>query len=77
MFFSRIQFFPCGILQQFGKFCKINKLNKNIMMEVMIPNRERFYEFDQTDISKEVGKLLYSESAIPASKSQFFQALHF
>ena len=31
----------------------------------------------ETDLPREVGKLLYSESAIPASKSQFFQGLHF
>ncbi len=31
----------------------------------------------ETDLPREVGKFLYSESAIPASKSQFFQRLHF
>ena len=31
----------------------------------------------ETDIPREVGKLLYGESAIPASKSQFFQRPHF
>ena len=31
----------------------------------------------ETDLPKEVGKFLYSESMIPASKSQFFQRLHF
>jgi glycerophosphoryl diester phosphodiesterase len=50
MLFCRIQFFLCSILQQFEKICKINKLNKNIMMKVMIPNIEKFYEFDQTGI---------------------------
>ena len=126
---------------------KCYELNKNIMMEVMIPNRERFGEFDksdipwaniiafaghtpprdadllqmihgkgtccivgtsrnldreftvnrasgtesieqhyrvllqrgadviETDLPREVGKLLYSESTVPASKSHLFQKL--
>jgi glycerophosphoryl diester phosphodiesterase len=29
---------------------KCYKLNKNIMMEVMIPNREKFHQFDETGI---------------------------
>lgn len=31
----------------------------------------------ETDLPREVGMLLYGESAIPASKSEFFQRLHF
>ena len=31
----------------------------------------------ETDLPREVGKLLYSESAIPVSKSQFFQRPYF
>jgi len=31
----------------------------------------------ETDIPREIGKLLYGESAIPVSKSQFFQRPHF
>jgi len=126
---------------------KCYELNENIMMEVMIPNRERLEEFDksgvpwgniiafvghtpprdadllqmihgkraccivgtsrnldrefnvnrasgtesieqhyrallqrgadviETDLPREVGKLLYSESTIPASKSHLFQKL--
>ncbi len=137
------------IVYSFKDAQKCYELNKNIMMEVMIPNSERFYAFDETgipwsniiafvghtpprdkgllqmihakgtccmvgtsrnldrefivnrasgtapveqhyrallqrgadvietDLPREVGKLLYSESAIPASKSQFFQKLHF
>jgi glycerophosphoryl diester phosphodiesterase len=137
------------IVYSFKDAQKCYEMNKNIMMEVMIPNSERFYEFDETgipwsniiafvghkpprdkgllqmihakgtccmvgtsrnldrefivnrvsgtalveqhyrallqwgadvietDLPREVGKLLYSESAIPASKSQFFQVLHF
>jgi len=124
-------------------------LNENIMMEVMIPNREKFYEFDETgvpwsniiafvghspprdrellqmihskgtccilgtsrnldrefianraigtvsieqhyrallqlgadvietDLPREVGKMLYGESTIPVSKSHFFQRQRF
>jgi glycerophosphoryl diester phosphodiesterase len=145
----RAQPFAMLIVYSFENARKCYKLNKNIIMEVMIPNRERFYEFDQTDIPwnniiafvghslpadkallqmihakgtccmagtsrnldrefivnhasgtaqmeqryrallqlgidvietdlpKEVGKLLYSESAIPESKSRIFQVLHF
>jgi glycerophosphoryl diester phosphodiesterase len=137
------------IVYSFKDAKKCYELNKNIMMEVMIPNRERFYEFDETgipwsniiafvghalprdkellqmihakgtccmlgtsrnldrefivnrasgtapieqhyrvllqlgidvietDLPREVGKLLYSESAIPVSKSQFFQRPYF
>ena len=137
------------IVYSFKDAQKCYELNKNIMMEVMIPNREKFYEFDETDIPwsniiafvghtppkdkellqmihakgtccmvgtsrnldrefivnrasgtapveqryrallqcgvdvietdlpSDVGKLLYGESTIPASKSQFFQRLHF
>ena len=137
------------IVYSFKDAMKCYKLNKNIMMEVMIPNSEKFYEFDETgipwsniiafvghtppedkkllqmihakgtccmagtsrnldreyivsrtsstapveenyrdllrcgvdvietDLPREVGKLLYSQSAIPASKSQFFQKPNF
>ena len=137
------------IFYSFRQARKCYELNKNIMMEVMIPNRERFQEFDkagvpwkniiafvghipprdedllqmihakgaccmvgtsrnldrefnvnrtsdtesieqhyrvllqrgadviETDLPREVGKLLYSESTIPASKSHFFRQLHF
>jgi len=137
------------IVYSFKEAQKCYEMNKNIMMEVMIPNRERFYKFDETgipwsniiafvghtpprdkgllqmihakgtccmvgtsrnldrefminrvsgtklieqqyrallqlgadvietDLPRELGKLLYSESAIPATKSQFFQVLHF
>ena len=145
----RAQAYAILIVYSFKDARKCYELNKNIMMEVMIPNRERFYEFDETgipwsniiafvghtppgdkellqmihakgtccmvgtsrnidrefivnhvsgnapieqhyrallksgadvietDLPREVGKLLYSESAIPASKSQFFQMLNF
>lgn len=145
----RAEAYAMLIVYSFKDARKCYELNKNIMMEVMIPNRERFYEFDETgipwssiiafvghtppgdkellqmihakgtccmvgtsrnldrefivnrasgtapveqhyrallqrgadvietDLPREVGKLLYSESAIPASKSQFFQRLHF
>lgn len=145
----RAQAYAILIVYSFKDARKCYELNKNIMMEVMIPNRERFYEFDETgipwsniiafvghtppadkellqmihakgtccmvgasrnidrefivnrasgtvpveqhyrallksgadvietDLPAEVGKLLYSESAIPASKSQFFQMLNF
>jgi glycerophosphoryl diester phosphodiesterase len=137
------------IVYSFKDAQKCYELNRNIMMEVMIPNRERFYEFDktgvpwsniiafvghslprdkellqmihekgtccmvgtsrnldreyifnrasgtgsieqryrdllqqgidviETDLPIEAGKLLYGESAIPASKSRFFQRPHF
>jgi glycerophosphoryl diester phosphodiesterase len=137
------------IVYSFKDARKCYELNNNIMMEVMIPNRKKFYEFDktgvpwsniiafvghtppkdkelmqmihakgtccmvgtsrnldpefvvnrasgtgsleqryrallqmgvdviETDLPKEVGKLLYSEYMIPASKSQFFQRLRF
>jgi glycerophosphoryl diester phosphodiesterase len=133
------------IVYNFKDVRKCYDLNKNIMMEVMIPNRERFYEFDktgvpwssiiafvghslpkdkellqmihakgtccmvgtsrnldrefmanrsvgtgsieqhyhallqfgadvlETDLPREVGKLLYGESVVPASKKRFFQ----
>jgi glycerophosphoryl diester phosphodiesterase len=133
------------IVYSFKEAQKCYKLNKNIMMEVMIPNRQKFSEFDETgvpwsniiafvghtppedkellqmihakgtccmtgtsrnldrefiatrasgtasveqqyhallelgadvietDIPREVGKLLYDESPIPASRSQFLQ----
>ena len=145
----RAEAYAMLIVYSFKNAQKCYKLNKNIMMEVMIPNRERFYEFDktgipwsnviafvghtpprdkellqmihakgaccmvgtsrnldreiivnrasgnalveqqyrallqwgadviETDLPREVGKLLYSETAIPASKSQFFRVLHF
>jgi glycerophosphoryl diester phosphodiesterase len=145
----RAEAYAMLIVYSFKDARKCYKLNKNIMMEVMIPNRERFYEFDgtgipwgniiafvghtpqgdnelfqmihakgsccmvgtsrnldreffvnhasgtgpieqsyrallqrgadviETDLPREVGKLLYGESAIPASKSQFFQILCF
>jgi len=145
----RAEAYAMLIVYSFKDAQKCYKLNKNIMMEVMIPNSEKFYEFDETgipwsniiafvghtppgdkellkmihakgsccmvgtsrnldrefivnrssgtapveqhysallqwgadvietDLPREVGKLLYSESAIPASKSQFFQRPHF
>jgi glycerophosphoryl diester phosphodiesterase len=145
----RAEAYAMLIVYSFKDARKCYELNKNIMMEVMIPNRQRFYEFDETgvpwsnviaftghtppgdkellqmihakgtccmvgtsrnldreyivnrasgiepveqqyrallqqgadvietDLPREVGKLLYSESAIPASKSQFFQRPHF
>jgi glycerophosphoryl diester phosphodiesterase len=145
----RAEAYAVLIVYSFKDARKCYELNKNIMMEVMIPTRERFYDFDETgipwsniiafvghtppgdkellqmihakgtccmvgtsrnldrefivnrasgtrpveqhyrallqrgadvietDLPREVGKLLYSESVIPASKSQFFQKLHF
>ena len=145
----RAEAYAMLIVYSFKDAQKCYELNKNIMMEVMIPNRDKFYEFDktgipwsniiafaghtpprdkellqmihakgtccmvgtsrnldrefianrasgtasveqhyrallqigsdviETDLPREVGKLLYGESAIPASKSQFFQKLHF
>ncbi|MCP4609658.1 MAG: glycerophosphodiester phosphodiesterase family protein [Planctomycetes bacterium] len=145
----RAEAYAMLIVYSFKDARKCYELNKNIMMEVMIPNREQFYEFEktgipwsniiafvghtppkdkelfkmihakgaccmagtsrnldreyianrtsgtapveqhyrallqigadviETDIPRKVGKLLYSESAIPASKSPFFQRLHF
>ena len=137
------------IVYSFKEAQKCYELNKNIMMEVMIPNREKFYEFDETgvpwsniiafvghspprdrellqmihakgtccivgtsrnldrefitnraigtvsieqhyrallqlgadvietDLPREVGKMLYGESTIPVSKSHFFQRQRF
>jgi len=145
----RAEAYAMLLVYSFKDARKCYELNKNIMMEVMIPNREKFYEFDktgipwsniiafvghtppkdkellqmihtkgtccmvgtsrnldrefianrasgtasieqqyrtllqigadviETDIPREIGKLLYGESAIPASKSQFFQRPHF
>ncbi len=145
----RAEAYAMLIVYSFTDAQKCYELNKNIMMEVMIPNREKFHEFDETgvpwsniiafvghtpprdkellqvihakgtccmvgtsgnldrefivnracgtapveqhyrallqlgadvietDLPGEVGKLLYGESAIPASKSLFFQRLHF
>jgi len=145
----RAEAYAMLIVYSFKDARKCYELNKNIMMEVMIPNCERFYEFDktgipwnniiafvghtpprdkellqmihvkgtccmvgtsrnldrefianrtsgtapieqhyrallqigadviETDIPREVGKLLYGKSAIPASKSKFFQRPHF
>jgi len=137
------------IVYSFKDAMKCYELNKHITMEVMIPNREKFHEFDktgipwsniiafvghipptdkellqmihakgtccivgtsrnldrdfinnlasgaepieqryrdllqhgadmiETDLPREVGKLLYGEAAIPASKSKFLQRSHF
>jgi len=145
----RAEAYAMLIVYSFKDAQKCYELNKNIMMEVMIPNRQRFQEFNEmgipwsniiafvghtppmdkkllqmlhakqtccivgtsrnldrefilnglsstmpveehyrsllqrgadvieTDLPREVGKLLYGESAIPASKSKFFQRLHF
>jgi len=145
----RAEAYAMLIVYNFKDARKCYELNRNIMMEVMIPNIEKFNEFDktgipwsniiafvghtppgdkellrmihakgtccmagtsrnldrefivnlasgdvpveqhyrallergvdviETDIPRKVGKLLYSESAIPASKSQFFQGPHF
>ena len=144
----RAEAYAILIVYSFRQAKKCYKLNKNIMMEVMISNREKFDQFDkadipwenviafvghtppsdanllqlihgkgtccmvgtsrnldrefnvnrasgtesieqhyrallqrgvdviETDLPREVGKLLYSESTTPASKSQFFQKLH-
>ncbi|MFC1633760.1 glycerophosphodiester phosphodiesterase family protein [Planctomycetota bacterium] len=144
----RAEAYAMLIVYSFKDVKKCYELNKNIMMEVMIPNHERFNEFDETgipwgniiafvghtpprdadlfqmihgkgtccmvgtsrnldrefninrasgiaaveqhyrallqrggdvietDLPREVGKLLYSESTIPASKSQFFERLY-
>ncbi len=146
---GRKEFIPGHKVYSFKDAKKCYELNKNIMMEVMIPDREKFYQFDrtgipwsniiafaghtpprnkellqmihakgtccmvgtsrnldrefianrasgtasveqhyrallqigsdviETDLPREVGKILYGESTIPASKSQFFQKLHF
>ena len=145
----RAEAYAMLIVYSFKDVRKCYDLNKNIMMEVMIPNRESFYGFDgtgipwsniiafvghtppsdngllqmihgkgtccivgtsrnldrefianrvsgaapiekhyhallqqgadviETDLPREVGKILYGETAIPASKSQFFQRPHF
>ena len=145
----RAEAYAMLIVYNFKDARKCYELNKNIMMEVMIPNTEKFYEFDETgvpwsniiafvghtppedkellqmihakgaccmagtsrnldrelidnransavpverryrallelgvdvietDLPIKVGKFLYGESAIPASKSQFFQRPHF
>ena len=145
----RAEAYTMLIVYNFKDARKCYELNRNIMMEVMIPNIEKFNEFDKTsipwsnivafvghtqpedkellrmihakgaccmagtsrnldrefiinrasgampveqnyrallergvdvieaDLPIEVGKLLYGESAIPASKSQFFQRPRF
>lgn len=145
----RAEAYVIVIVYSFKDAKKCYELNKNIMMEVMIPNREKFYDFDktgipwsniiafvghdpprdmellqmihakgtcciagtsrnldrdfinnlakgtraieqryrdllqhgadiiETDLPREVGKLLYGEAAIPASKSKFLQSPHF
>ena len=145
----RAEAYTMLIVYSFENAWKCYELNKDIMMEVMIPNIEKFYEFDktgipwsniiafvghtpprdkellqmihakgtccmvgtsrnldreyivnrvsgasqveqqyrallqwwadviETDLPIEVGRLLYSESVIPTSKSQFFQVLDF
>lgn len=145
----RAEAYAILIVYSFKDAQKCYQMNKNIMMEVMIPNREKFYEFDktgvpwsnviafvghnppsdkemlqmvhakgtccmagtsrnldrelivnresgtvsiekryrsllqlgadliETDLPIEVGRLLYGESTIPASKLRFFQKLSF
>jgi len=145
----RAEAYAMLIVYNFKDARKCYELNRNIMMEVMIPNSEKFYEFDETgipwsniiafvghtppgdkkllqmihakgtccmagtsrnldrelivnrangavpveqhyrallelgvdvietDLPRDVGKLLYGESAVPASKSQFFQRPRF
>lgn len=145
----RAEAYSALIVYSFKHARKCYELNKNIMMEVMIPNREKYDEFDQTgipweniiafvghtpprdagllqmihergtccmvgtsrnldrelminrasgtgsteqryhvllqsgtdiietDLPREVGKLLFSDSEVPASKSKFFQKLCF
>jgi glycerophosphoryl diester phosphodiesterase len=46
----RAEAYAMLIVYSFKDAQKCYELNKNIMMEVMIPNRERFYEFDETGI---------------------------
>ena len=141
----RAEAYAMLIVYSFKDARKCHELNEDIMMEVMIPDRQKFSQFDETgvpwsniiafvghtpptdtellrmihakgtccvagtsrnldrefianrasgtgaieqryrdllqvgadvietDLPREVGKLLYSESAIPASKSRFFQ----
>jgi hypothetical protein len=38
---------------------------------------QRGVDVIETDLPREVGKLLYNESTVPVSKSQFFHELHF
>ncbi len=140
----RAEAYAMLIVYSFKEATKCYELNKNIMMEVMIPDRERFYQFDErgipwsnivafvghtpptdkellqmihakgtscivgtsrnldrelianratgsraieqryrnllqvgadiieTDLPREVGKLLYGECAVPERKSEFF-----
>ena len=46
----RAEAYAMLLVYSFKDARKCYELNKNIMMEVMIPNRERFYEFEKTDI---------------------------
>jgi glycerophosphoryl diester phosphodiesterase len=46
----RAEAYAMLIVYSFKDAQKCYELNKNIMMEVMIPNREKFYEFDETGI---------------------------
>ena len=145
----RAEAYAMLIVYSYVQAKKCYELNENIMMEVMVPTRERFVAFDkagipweniiafvghtppedadllqmihgkrtccmagtsrnldrefhvncasgaesieqhyrallqrgidviETDMPREVGKLLYSESTVPGSKSQFFHELHF
>jgi glycerophosphoryl diester phosphodiesterase len=140
----RAEAYAMLIVYSFKSAQKCYELNKNIMMEVMIPDREKFYQFDrtgipwsriiafvghapptdkellhmiqakgtccivgtsrnvdrefianrasgtgtieqhyrallqrgadviETDLPREVGKLLYGDSVVPADKSEFF-----
>ena len=46
----RAEAYAMLIVYSFKDAQKCYELNKNIMMEVMIPNRDKFYEFDETDV---------------------------
>jgi len=47
---NRAEAYAMLIVYSFKDAQKCYKLNKNIMMEVMIPNRQKFAEFDETGV---------------------------
>jgi glycerophosphoryl diester phosphodiesterase len=62
------------IVYNFKDARKCYELNKHIMMEVMIPNREKFHEFDKTGIPW--NNIIAFVGHIPPTDKELLQMIH-
>jgi len=71
---NRAESYAILIVYSFKDAQKCYKLNKNIMMEVMIPNRQKFNEFDETGVPW--SNIIAFVGHTPPEDKELFQIIH-